>query len=211
MNLNTIRIDYKSQSLSKHDVSNNPILQFEKWMNEALEANIADANAFTLSTVDELNKPSSRIILLKDFGNSGFVFYTNYDGKKGRDIEQNNNVNASFYWKELERQVRIEGTAQKLDDVESDEYFATRPRESQIGAWASPQSSVIHNRPVLESRVEFYSNKFNNKIIPRPSNWGGYLIKPSSIEFWQGRASRLHDRILFELKDRQWNISRLAP
>jgi pyridoxamine 5'-phosphate oxidase len=212
MNLHNLRIEYKSKSLNKHDVSNNPIHQFESWFNDALNAEIMDANAFTLSTVNEMNKPTSRIVLLKEVNDFGFVFFTNYEGQKGKDIEANNNVAAVFHWKELERQVRIEGTAQKISDEESDEYFNSRPRESQIGAWASPQSSVIHNRPVLESRIEFYTEKFKNlAIIPRPNNWGGYIIKPETIEFWQGRPSRLHDRIKYEHIDRTWQLSRLAP
>jgi pyridoxamine 5'-phosphate oxidase len=211
MNLHNLRIDYKKHSLSKHDVNSNPIVQFESWFKDAISAEIIDANAFTLCTINEMNKPSCRVVLLKEVNDFGFIFFTNYESRKGKDMENNNNVSIAFHWKELERQVRIEGIAQKISDEESDEYFNSRPRESQIGAWASPQSSVIHNRPVLESRIEFYTEKFKNKTVPRPNNWGGYIVKPDTIEFWQGRASRLHDRILYEHIDRKWQISRLAP
>lgn len=212
MNLHNIRVDYKNKPLNKHDVNNNPIQQFEAWFNDALNAEITDVNAFALCTINEMNKPSSRIVLLKEVSEYGFVFFTNYTGRKAKEIEINNNVSAVFYWKELERQIRIEGTAHKITDEESDEYFKTRPRESQIGAWASPQSTIIHNRPVLESRVEFYTQKFKNtKAIPRPDNWGGYIIKPELMEFWQGQPSRLHDRIQYEFIDRKWKINRLAP
>ncbi|MFM2049443.1 MAG: pyridoxamine 5-phosphate oxidase [Bacteroidota bacterium] len=211
MNLHNLRIDYKNHSLSKHDVNSNPIVQFESWFKDAISAEIIDANAFTLCTINEMNKPSCRVVLLKEVNDFGFIFFTNYESRKGKDMENNNNVSIAFHWKELERQVRIEGIAQKISDEESDEYFNSRPRESQIGAWASPQSSVIHNRPVLESRIEFYTKKFKNKTVPRPNNWGGYIVKPETVEFWQGRPSRLHDRIQYEHIDRKWQISRLAP
>jgi pyridoxamine 5'-phosphate oxidase len=211
MNLHTLRTEYKSRILGKEDVNKNPLHQFEQWMKEAVEANIGDANAFALATVDEKNHPSIRVVLLKEVNDFGFVFFTNYESNKGKQIAENPFVAMNFHWKELERQVRVEGSAEKISDEDSDDYFNSRPRESQLGAWASPQSSIIHNRPVLESRVEFYAEKFKNKTIPRPPQWGGYLIKPTAIEFWQGRPSRLHDRLLYEWMDGHWVIERLAP
>ena len=211
MNLHNLRSDYKSKTLGKDDVAKNPIHQFEQWIKEAMEAEISEVNAFALATVGERNRPSVRIVLLKEVNDLGFVFFTNYQSNKGLQMEQNKHVAMDFHWKELERQVRIEGTVEKISDVESDDYFNSRPRESQLGAWASPQSSVIHNRPVLESRVEFYAEKFKNKTIPRPPQWGGYLVKPTTVEFWQGRVSRLHDRLLYDWMDGHWVIERLAP
>jgi pyridoxamine 5'-phosphate oxidase len=211
MNLHNLRIDYQAQPLSKHDLNSNPLIEFEKWFQEVLNNKVDDANAFTLCTVNEFHKPSCRVVLLKELTNYGFVFYTNYESRKAKEMNENKNVSAVFLWKEMSKQIRIEGTVQKISDEESDEYFESRPRESQIGAWASPQSSVIHNRPVLESRIEFYTNKFKNKPIPRPTYWGGYIIKPTLIEFWQGQPSRLHDRIQYELIDGKWNTERLAP
>jgi pyridoxamine 5'-phosphate oxidase len=211
MNLHNLRIDYQAKPLNKQDMDSNPLLEFEKWFQEVLNNKVIDANAFTLCTVNEFYKPSCRVVLLKELSHYGFVFYTNYESRKAKEMDENNHVSAVFLWKELSRQVRIEGTVQKISDEDSDEYFESRPRESQIGAWASPQSSIIHNRPVLESRIEFYTTKFKNKSIPRPTYWGGYLIRPNLIEFWQGQPSRLHDRIQYELIDGVWQTDRLAP
>ncbi len=211
MNLYDIRTDYKSHTLNKDEVEKNPIHQFQKWMNEAMKADIGDVNAFTLATVDEKNHPTARMVLLKEVNDYGFVFFTNYLSNKGKQMGENPFVAINFFWKELERQVRIDGIVEKISEEDSDDYFNSRPRESQIGAWASPQSSIIHNRPVLESRVEFYTEKFKNKTIPRPPQWGGYIVRPDTIEFWQGRPSRLHDRLLYEWHDGHWIIERLAP
>jgi pyridoxamine 5'-phosphate oxidase len=211
MKLHDVRTEYKSQTLNKDDVAKNPIAQFEAWMKQAMDAGIDDVNAFALATVNESNKPSVRIVLLKEVNDYGFVFFTNYLSNKGVQRAENSAVAINFYWAALERQVRIEGKVEKISDEDSDDYFNSRPRESQLGAWASPQSSIIHNRPVLDSRVEFYAEKFKNKTIPRPPQWGGYLVKPTTVEFWQGRASRLHDRLLYDWMDGHWVIERLAP
>ena len=211
MKLHDVRTEYKSQTLNKDDVAKNPIAQFETWMKQAMDAGIDDVNAFALATVNESNKPSVRIVLLKEVNDYGFVFFTNYLSNKGVQMAENSAVAINFYWAALERQVRIEGKVEKISDEDSDDYFNSRPRESQLGAWASPQSSIIHNRPVLDSRVEFYAEKFKNKTIPRPPQWGGYIVRPEAIEFWQGRPSRLHDRLLYQWHDGHWIIERLAP
>jgi pyridoxamine 5'-phosphate oxidase len=211
MKLHDVRTEYKSQTLNKDDVAKNPIAQFETWMKQAMDAGIEDVNAFALATVNESNKPSVRIVLLKEVNDYGFVFFTNYLSNKGVQMAENPSVAINFYWAALERQVRIEGRVEKISDEDSDDYFNSRPRESQLGAWASPQSSIIHNRPVLDSRVEFYAEKFKNKTIPRPPQWGGYIVRPDAIEFWQGRPSRLHDRLLYQWHDGHWVIERLAP
>ncbi len=210
-NLAHIRQNYQKATLSKTDVFVNALDQFSKWMDEALNAEVMEPNCMFLSTVDESGQPSTRAVLLKEVNNKGFVFFTNYESKKALDIEQNNKVSLTFFWQELERQVRIEGIAQKISEEESEAYFVNRPRESQIGAWASPQSKIIPNRPILESKVEDFTKLFENKAVPKPAFWGGYLVKPNTIEFWQGRLSRLHDRIKFTAKDNAWLIERLAP
>lgn len=177
----------------------------------ALNADIMEPNAMTLSTV-EGNKPSSRIVLLKGVENEEFVFYTNYNSSKGRQMALNPNVTLNFFWPELERQVRIDGTVQKVDEATSDAYFQSRPRGSQIGAWVSPQSEVIDKRAVLNHRLEEIELRFQNKEIERPPHWGGYSVKPYMIEFWQGRPSRLHDRIRYTFSESgNWKIERLAP
>jgi pyridoxamine 5'-phosphate oxidase len=197
--------------LGKHDVHQHPLQQFKAWFKEAIDADVAEPNAFVLATVNEMNKPSARVVLLKEVTDMGFVFFTNYQSHKGLEMDTNPHVSLNFFWSELERQVRIDGVVKKISDEESDDYFNSRPRESQIGAWASPQSSIIHNRPVLETRVDFYTKKFKGADVPRPPYWGGYLVKASQIEFWQGRPSRLHDRILYDYIDGHWVIERLAP
>jgi pyridoxamine 5'-phosphate oxidase len=218
-----IRKDYKLASLEEADVASNPIDQFARWWNEAVASQIDEVNAMTLATVNAAGVPAARIVLLKGYNPSGFIFFTNYESDKGKNLAQNPNAALVFFWKELERQIRIEGTVQKVSAQESDRYFNSRPASSRIGAWASPQSAVIENRLVIEQNVERYSSIFANDSIERPDHWGGYIVKPSSIEFWQGRSSRLHDRIRYKLEtsdynaatdtrtDANWTIERLAP
>ncbi len=207
-----IRKDYRLQSLLEKDVDVNPIKQFETWWQQAIESGIEEPNAMTLATSSSLGKPSARIVLLKGIKENGFVFFTNYNSRKGKQIEENPFAALVFLWKELERQIRIEGEIKRINEEESDEYFFKRPLESRIGAWASPQSAVIESREILEKNVVDYSTKFEDKNIPRPSNWGGYIVIPTLIEFWQGRPGRLHDRLQYTVsKNGTWKIERLAP
>lgn len=205
-----IRKDYSQQSFSENEADTNPIQQFAQWWNEAVASEIDEVNAMTLATADAGGKPSARIVLLKDFDEKGFVFFTNYESQKGKELLANPHACLVFFWKELERQVRIEGVAEKISAAESDEYFFSRPAGSRIGAWASPQSSVINNRNILDENVKKFENEFGENI-PRPPHWGGYRVAPSLIEFWQGRSNRLHDRIRYKKEDRGWKMDRLAP
>jgi len=207
-----IRRDYQLQSLLESGIEKNPIDQFSTWWNQAIESQIDEVNAMTLATVDANQKPSARIVLLKDFDANGFVFFTNYNSKKGLDMLNNKNVALVFFWKELERQVRIEGTVEKVSEDISNAYFNSRPEMSRIGAWASPQSTVISSREILETNFQHYKTEFDQKELNRPPHWGGYIVKPELVEFWQGRSSRLHDRMVYE-KDggNEWIINRLAP
>jgi len=209
--IQNLRQDYRSASLAESDVDQNPFIQFEKWFKEALDAQLFEPNVMTLATADLSGRPSARILLLKGFDENGFVFFTNYDSKKGKELAENPQAAMVFFWGDLERQVRIEGTITKVDAEESTAYFHSRPKGSQIGATASTQSSVIPNREVLEDRVTALTEEFSEKEVPRPANWGGYRLKPDLIEFWQGRSSRLHDRINYEAVDGSWIINRLAP
>ncbi len=207
-----IRKVYQLQSLLEKDVDANPIKQFETWWQHVIESKIEEPNAMTLATSTTSGKPSSRTVLLKDIIENGFVFFTNYLSRKGNEIEQNPFVSLLFFWKELERQVRIEGKIKKISAKDSDEYFFQRPRESRIGAWSSPQSQIIENRELLQQNVEKYNAQFETQNIPRPDFWGGYIVEPYRIEFWQGRPGRLHDRLLYVLTENNfWKIERLAP
>ena len=210
-NIADLRKDYKLQKLSENDASKNPFLQFSKWWNEAMAANIEEPNAMTLATVGVDNKPSARIVLLKEMDEAGFVFYTNYESHKAKDMQLNENVALLFFWKELERQVRIEGRVKKISAEESDKYFLSRPEESKIGAWSSPQSEVIVDRNVLEKNIALTKEKFKNTVVERPLFWGGYKVTPILFEFWQGRSNRLHDRLQFQLENNNWLLKRLAP
>ncbi|MFP8487714.1 pyridoxamine 5'-phosphate oxidase [Gracilimonas sp. Q87] len=209
--LQKLREDYSKHSLDESEVSADPIMQFESWMMEAMKAEVPEPNAMTLSTVDAGNKPHSRVVLLKGVEEGEFVFYTNHQSDKGDELEQNPNVALCFLWLELERQVRIEGTAEKLSQEESEDYFRIRPYQSQIGALASNQSSVVPNREFLEKRFQELKEKYPEGDVPKPESWGGYKIKPQVLEFWQGRRSRLHDRIKFEKVGDKWDIKRLSP
>lgn len=207
-----MRKEYAQQSLSENEVNPDPMLQFKKWWEHALTANLNEPNAMILATSSMEAVPSARIVLLKDFNENGFVFFTNYNSYKGQQLSENPKACLVFFWEELERQVRITGLVFKLSASESDEYFNSRPEASRIGAWASPQSQVIENRSWLDKRFEELSSKMKNGVIPRPPHWGGYLVKPVIVEFWQGRVSRLHDRIQYSLQDDgSWKIERLAP
>jgi pyridoxamine 5'-phosphate oxidase len=211
-NIATIRQEYCFASLDEKDIDSNPITQFQKWFNEAVRAEIADVNAMTLSTVDIDSKPHARIVLLKGVEDAKFTFFTNYQSHKGLEIENNPHVSLVFHWKELQRQVRIEGSIIKISESESSSYFKSRPKESQLGAWASFQSQVLSGRDELENRFDELKKKYADAEIPKPPHWGGYAVTPSLLEFWQGRESRLHDRFCFTLQeDKSWKMNRLNP
>ncbi|MCA6472928.1 MAG: pyridoxamine 5'-phosphate oxidase [Chitinophagaceae bacterium] len=212
MHIADIRKDYRLQTLDEAGVAADPIQQFGIWWQEALQSEIVEVNAMTLATANEQGVPSARIVLLKGYDERGFVFFSNYESKKAGDLQVNPMASLVFFWKELERQVRISGRVEKVTELESDQYFQSRPEGSRIGAWASPQSTVISSRQVIEEKVEALQVSFEGKEIPRPLHWGGYRVVPSSIEFWQGRSSRLHDSIQYTLQsDDNWVIERLAP
>ncbi len=209
-----LRTDYKREKLDEAQVDRDPFRQFGRWFEEVLAAKLPEPNAMTLATVGADGRPAARIMLLKDFDERGFVFYTNYQSRKGREIERRAQVALLFHWVELERQVRIEGTATRVDAAESDAYFAIRPHASRLGAWASPQSEPIASRALLEARLAEVQARFAaaGDDVPRPAHWGGFRVVPASIEFWQGRPSRLHDRIRFRrTAPDAWTIERLAP
>jgi pyridoxamine 5'-phosphate oxidase len=211
MSPSNLRSEYGRAELSEQHASDDPIEQFARWFSEANAAGVRDANAMSLATVSPDGRPSARIVLLKEFDTSGFVFYTNYRSRKARELQDNPRICALFFWVELERQVRIEGTVSRVSAEQSDRYFAQRPLEARLGAWASPQSEVIADRAELEARLAEARARFPQADPPRPPHWGGYRIAPASIEFWQGRASRLHDRLLYVRESGGWRRSRLAP
>ncbi len=206
-----IRKDYLLQSFSENDVIKNPFEQFKKWFTQAVNAKVNEPNAMVLATVKEDNSPAARVVLLKGIESNSLTFFTNYSSHKGEEINKNDKIALVFFWPELERQIRIEARAEKLEEYKSDEYFKTRPMASQIGAHASPQSQEIESREYLENLVLNAENIFKQEPIIRPNFWGGYKVIPHSFEFWQGRASRLHDRFLFSLSNNNWIIKRLAP
>jgi pyridoxamine 5'-phosphate oxidase len=211
-NIAEIRKEYSKESLDVATVNADPVKQFENWFSEALNAAVIEPNAMNLATVNENGKPSSRIVLLKGVENGKFLFYSNYQSKKGKELDTNPACALTFFWPDLERQVRIEGIAERLDDAISETYFQSRPRSSQIGAWASPQSAILKDRAILDERVTQMEKKFEaSKILPKPHQWGGYSVEPFLVEFWQGRPSRLHDRIQYAKVDNTWKIHRLAP
>ena len=211
-NIADIRRDYSHKSLSENDADANAIKQFEKWWHEAVSSKIDEVNAMTLATASSDGLPSARIVLLKEFNEQGFVFFTNYESYKAQQLAENPKACLVFFWKELERQVRITGLIVKTGGKQSDDYFQSRPESSRIGAWASPQSRVIENRDWLDEKFNELVNKMEGTAIARPPHWGGYVVKPVVIEFWQGRPSRLHDRIQYTLEESgNWKIERLAP
>lgn len=211
MELFDMRREFSLKTLKEEDVPKDPIELFAQWLRDAITAESMEPNAMNLATSTPDGRPSSRVVLLKQLTKDGFIFFTNYNSKKGKQIDNNKFCALNFIWHELERQVRIEGIIQKVSTTDSDSYFALRPENSKLGAWASPQSEVIPDRNYLEKLVVDFQNKFLNKNINRPINWGGYIIKPYLIEFWQGRSNRLHDRIQYSLEKKEWKIERLAP
>lgn len=207
-----LRKEYTQQSLEGADVLPDPIAQFERWFEEAQQAQIHEPNAMHLATVSAEGYPNARVVLLKGIEDGCFLFYTNYTSRKGQNIQQQPRVALTFFWPELERQVRIEGAATQLSDERSTAYFRSRPRGSQLGAWVSPQSEVIADRSVLTERQQELAERFADQPIPRPDQWGGYAVRPHTVEFWQGRPSRLHDRLRYQRQENNaWIIERLAP
>jgi pyridoxamine 5'-phosphate oxidase len=210
LNIASLRQDYMGESLNEADVSADPYTQFQRWFDEALRAELPMVNAMTLATVGADGAPSARIVLLKGIDHNGFVFYTNYMSRKGRELAGNPRAALVFHWTDLEREVRVDGSVEKVTAAESDEYFASRPLGSRHAAIASPQSEVVASRAVLEARFNAAAAD-HGEAAPRPAHWGGYRVLPTSIEFWQGRPSRLHDRLLYTRQDDRWTIVRLAP
>jgi pyridoxamine 5'-phosphate oxidase len=206
-----LRKDYALQSLSEVDIDPDPFKQFQIWFDQAISAQLPEPNAMTLATATRNAIPDARIVLLKGFDDRGFVFYTNYDSQKGQELAENPQATLIFWWAELERQVRISGAVEKVSTAESDTYFHSRPIGSQLGAWTSNQSQVIPNREYLEHRLQELTEQYQNQEIPRPPHWGGYRVMPHTIEFWQGRKSRLHDRLRYQKKQAGWKIDRLSP
>ena len=207
-----LRHDFEKAKLNENEVNKNPALQFEQWMLQALEVKVHEALAMTLSTANKLGKPSARVLYLREYNDNKFAFFTNYKSRKAEDLLENPVACLSFFWHELERQVRIEGTVELHSKEASDNYFHSRPHESKIGAWSSPQSKVIKNRKELEDLVSEFDSRYKTKDVPRPEYWGGYVLNATYYEFWQGRKNRLHDRIAYTLQpDNTWKIERLAP
>jgi pyridoxamine 5'-phosphate oxidase len=211
MNLADLRKDYAKAELSEQDVHPNPFTQFKLWFEQATKAEIPEPNAMSIATVSAKGKPSNRIVLLKGYDETGFVFFTNYESRKGREISENPNVSLLFFWPELERQIRIEGQAEKISTSDSMKYFFSRPVASQLGAWASAQSAIIEGRNILEKKMNELKDKFSGNEITYHQFWCGFKVQPEAIEFWQGRRSRLHDRIQYVKDGEFWRIQRLSP
>jgi pyridoxamine 5'-phosphate oxidase len=209
--ISDLRKDYLLNGLDKSDVMPNPVEQFRAWFEAAVEAGVPEPNAMHVSTVSADGRPDGRIVLIKDVSEGGFVFYTNYESRKGRELTERPVAALTFFYPELERQIRIEGQVEKVSAEESDAYFNSRPRASQIGAWVSNQSRVVDSREVLENRQRELEIQFDGQTVPRPPHWGGFRVVPDALEFWQGRPSRLHDRIRYRKEGEQWIIERLSP
>ncbi|CAN5637467.1 pyridoxamine 5'-phosphate oxidase [soil metagenome] len=209
--LRNLRHEYRHASLDESDVHPDPLEQFRRWFEEAVNATLHEPNAMTIATATPDGRPSARVVLMKSFDERGLVFHTNYEGRKGQEIEANPYCALLFYWGELERQVRVEGYVARIPEEESDAYFSSRPRGGHIGAWASEQSRPIESRGALEERVRAVETEYEGREVPRPPFWGGYRVEPESIEFWQGRENRLHDRLLYTRRDGAWEIQRLQP
>lgn len=210
--IRNLRTDYTRHRLDEKDVATHPLQQFEIWMQEAIKSAVHEPNAMHLATVTADGRPAGRVVLLRGLDEAGFSFFTNYNSNKGQQLQQSGFAAATFFWPELERQIRIEGSVAKLSDKENDDYFYSRPRGNRLGAWASPQSQPIANREELEKLAQRLEAQYPESVpIPRPPHWGGFRIEPFSIEFWQGRASRLHDRVRYRLEASHWVIERLAP
>lgn len=213
MSLRDRRVQYETAGLDRDDLDVDPIVQWHAWYDQAASAGVAEPNAMTVSTISQDGAPDSRVVLARAVDARGFVFYTNFDSAKSTQLLLSPTASAVFAWLDLHRQVRVRGTVQRIADKESDEYFASRPRESQIGAWASPQSQVIADRSVIEIRIAEFRSKFDGQDVPRPPYWGGWCLSPHTIEYWQGRPSRLHDRLVYVLdkNSARWQMQRLAP
>ncbi len=213
MKFHHLRKDYSKYQLEENTTPADPFILLKQWIANVLQLQIEEPYSMVIATVNVDNQPSMRVVLLREITNEGLVFYTNYSSQKAQELAANPQVSIHFFWKEVEQQIRLQGTIQKVDTTTSDTYFGQRPRESQIGAWASPQSQKIANREMLQNWVVEYTKKFENQsIVPRPDYWGGYIVKPTKIEFWQGRDNRLHDRIVYQKNEsQQWNKYRLAP
>jgi len=209
--ISSVRRDFADQEINRDELPDSPYPFFEKWFNEAVTSKILDPYAMVISTASSVGNPSTRVVYMRDLSEDGLIFYTNYNSSKGIDIDENPKASTLFFWGELERQIRIQGHVKKVSNVQSDSYFSKRPRASQIGAWASNQSNEISSREELEQKVKEFEQKFSGIDVPRPPHWGGYIISPSSFEFWQGRPSRLHDRFLYSKEGDLWKIKRLSP
>ena len=206
-----IRKEYTSRSLDEASLPANPLSLLEDWLEEAITAGVPEPTAMNLSTVGKAGRPSARIVLLKEISENGLSFFTNYESKKGVQLLENPNAAITFFWPELERQIRLEGNVEKISEAESEAYFKTRPKESRIGAWASEQSRTLADKKILEEKFNQLASEFTESEIPKPAFWGGFLFIPSLIEFWQGRPNRLHDRILYQSEGNSWQTSRLYP